>query len=240
MRILPSRLGPKLNLSLLAFMLVLGAAIAALMLFGFKRTQTDATSRSREGLEEQARTELLGVSAQEADVGRTIVGQAVLAGEHGAQYMVEIKRAGGSVPWDSSKLTAGAQGELVDATPDRSTDVWVPARAAGDPALERDLEDSAALDALFPTLMQNEGDAVAVYFIATNGMTRAYPPNRVHQELSPNFDPFSLPGFEAFRGTPSPPPNIPAWIEPHEGPAGQGLLVTAITPVYDGTAERGA
>src|SRR5947209_4825391 len=75
-RILPSRLGPKLNLSLLAFMLVLGTAIAALMLFGFKRTQTDATSRSREGLEEQARAQLYGLSDQEAGIGQLILARA--------------------------------------------------------------------------------------------------------------------------------------------------------------------
>lgn len=42
MRSIPLRLGPKLNLSLLVFIVVLGAATAALVLFGFHRTQDNA------------------------------------------------------------------------------------------------------------------------------------------------------------------------------------------------------
>ena len=89
-------------------MLVLGAAIAALILFGFKRTQTDATSRSREGLEDQARAQLYGLSDQEAGIGQLILARAEYAGAHGASYMVEIKNAGGGVPWDSARLTTAS------------------------------------------------------------------------------------------------------------------------------------
>src|SRR5439155_3083366 len=174
-----------------------------------------------------------------AGIGKLILARAEYAGAHSASYMIDIKNAGGGVPWDDARLTRDAHGNLIDSTPGRITDVWVRARSDADPQTERDLRESAALDALFPTLMQQAPDAVGIYFIARNGLTRSYPADGSRERESSAFNPFSVPGFEPFGAGSPAPEHHPVWTAPHEGPAGEGLLVTSITPVFDGNEYRG-
>ena len=88
MHFLPSRLGPKLNVSLLVFFLALGGATGLLVLFGFKRTQDNATQLSREGLELQGSTTLEQLADQTSFSGQLIVQQATTEAAAGASYIV--------------------------------------------------------------------------------------------------------------------------------------------------------
>src|SRR5207249_6522003 len=72
-----------------------------------------------------------------------------------------------------------------------------------------------------------------------NGLTRSYPADGSRERESSAFNPFSVPGFEPFGAGSPAPEHHPVWTAPHEGPAGEGLLVTSITPVFDGNEYRG-
>jgi hypothetical protein len=61
----PASLGMKLNLALLLFLILLGCATAAIMLYGFNRTRTSATHRSQDALEEQGKLALSGTWSAE-------------------------------------------------------------------------------------------------------------------------------------------------------------------------------
>ena len=66
--------------------------------------------------------------------------------------MIEANSLGATPGWDSSRWSTGTDGQLTDPSPDRRTDAYVPVTVPMSPAVEADLHDSAALDALLPVL----------------------------------------------------------------------------------------
>jgi len=236
--LIPRRLGPKLNLFLLAFLVVLGIATAALMVFGFRRTQGDATHASREGLEQQGRERLSETAVQTAAIGALILTQATDAGGFGASFMATFPQLQGGVSWSTARLVPTARGELADLTPGRLSDAWVPNGVAIDPQIERDLRESAALDAVFAGMIAQSPDAVAAYFLSPQGVARYYPAR----------DYVEVPGIAlttpqqraiARAGPEQNPDRAPVWTEPYPDPIGDRLLLTAYTPVYTSDEYRG-
>ena len=92
-----NRLGPKLILTTLIFLLVLAIATALLVTQGFRQTQNDATRRSSEGLEAQGRDALLKLTQNEAGLSTNLFHQAVITANQAAQYFVSMAELGGSV-----------------------------------------------------------------------------------------------------------------------------------------------
>jgi signal transduction histidine kinase/CheY-like chemotaxis protein len=235
-----NRLGPKLILTTLVFLFLLATATALLMTRGFRQTQNDATRRSIEGLETQGSDALLKLTDREAQISTAQFQQAVTAVQNSAQYFLDMAKLGGGVPWDSERnLTKAIGGGYFDGRPNRRTDVWVSKfTTTFDERFERDLRESAALDALFPTLLAQNRDAIAIYFINDRGFTRYYPDIGLY-----NIAPFDFPVTQqAFYRLATPaynPQRNTVWTPPYVDPANQGLLVTASTPVYDGDDFRG-
>src|SRR5689334_3796528 len=83
-----NRLGPKLILITLTFLLLLAIATSFLVTQGFHQTQGEATRRSVQGLEAQGREALLGLTQREAQISILQFQQAAVAGHHAADYMV--------------------------------------------------------------------------------------------------------------------------------------------------------
>jgi len=237
-QLLPQRLAPKLNLSLLVFFLLLGTATGALVFFGFRRTQDNATSLSRQGLELQGSETLKRLADQTSFSGQLIVQQATTDSAAAANYLARAHQLGASVPWEPARLQAAASGALVDPSSSRVTDVWVPATAQLNDDLRANLTDSATLDALFPTLLRGNPDAVGIYYITPQGASRSYPPFGSRNALAADFDPFGQRGFEEFRSGVTA-PTRPLWTAPYESPGGQGLIISALSPVYEDGEYRG-
>jgi hypothetical protein len=229
---LPRRLGPKLNLSLIVFFLLLGGATGALVFFGFKSTQDNATELSRQGLELQGSETLKRLADQTSFSGQLIVQKATADSAAAANYMARAHQLGASVPWDQQRLRPAASGALVDPSSSRVTDVWVPAGLTLNPQLQENLAQSATLDALLPTLLRGNPDAVGIYYISPQGATRQYPPFGSHDDLPPDFDFWSQPGFGDFRSGVTA-PTQPVWTAPYESVAHEGLIITALAPIYE-------
>jgi signal transduction histidine kinase/HAMP domain-containing protein len=238
-------LGIKLNLSLLAFFVALATAMALLVFFGFRRSQDDATSRSREGLEAQGRHTLLGFAESNAFIGQFIVNQAVTKGHDAAAYMEAVQVSAGATAAAGDQLARTADGSLFDPSPARISDVWVPSSVALDASAAQDVRDSSALDRLFPVIFEKYGqgfsgnDTVSVYYMSARGIVRSYP--RTTRDATPatsDVTPAQQSALRAAGPTGNPQRKV-VWSDPHEGAAGQGLLITAYTPVYAGGEFRG-
>ena len=82
-------------------------------------------------------------------------------------------------------LATGPAGNRFDTDPGRSSDLVVFAGTPDSPALTQDIARSRLLDAVFPGLLKEYGNATAMYFISADGLTRYYPPIGLH-DIVPN------------------------------------------------------
>src|SRR5262249_54813637 len=149
-----NRLGPKLILTTLVFLVVLALATAFLVARGFHQTQMAATDSSRQGLEAQGREALLALTLREAQLSATQLEQAAISSRHAARYLSEIKQRDSIAAISLPRLVQAGNGWFYDPNPARSTDIAVPpALDLADTMLKRDLRDSTVLEALFPSLI---------------------------------------------------------------------------------------
>ncbi len=246
MRSIPLRLGPKLNLSLLLFMMVVGTATAALVLFGFHRTQDNAAQTSRDGLERQGVTTLLSNAETQAYIGQLQFFPAIEWGHQSARYMAVAPYESTLPAPEVPALKPDAEGNLHDTRAVRLTDLFVP---AGAPAgqVERDLRESAPLDTLFPSLMadfpgrltEDNFRPIAVYYIGPSGALRHYPATgEIHRTAAGLSTSVSL-DLATRVGPEQNPERATIWTTPYQDEASKGLVVTAYTPVYFANEFRG-
>ncbi|NJD65499.1 MAG: GAF domain-containing protein [Chloroflexi bacterium] len=247
MRRIPLRLGPKLNLSLLLFIVVLGTATAALVLFGFHRTQDNAAQTSRQGLEREGVQTLLANAETQAYIGQLQFSPAVEWGHQAARYMAVA-------PYESTlplpevpALTADDAGNHHDARAVRATDLFVPAAAPVDQAT-RDLQESAPLDTLFPSLMadfpgrltEDNFRPIALYYIGPSGALRHYPATGEMQRTASGLSSAITGDLSDVVGPAGNPERATIWTTPYRDETRKGLVVTAYTPVYVANEYRGA
>src|SRR5688572_17375459 len=150
-----SGLGFKVNLALLLFFLVVGAATAALIYHGSIRTQDDATERSQEALEELGKLALSGVVAGQAEYGGLAIENASESGHQAASFMSSYQATNPQTQFDTSRIVRAPNGLAYDADPARTTDLLLPAYVNLTPEVIDDIEYSAALDSILPALMHS-------------------------------------------------------------------------------------
>jgi PAS domain S-box-containing protein len=246
MRLRAASLGLKLNLYLLLFFVVLGTATSAILLYGFNRTQDNANARSEEALEELGRVALSAVAGGAAEQAGLQFETASEIGQQAARYMESFRQIGATAPFVSSDFARSDAGLFYDPDPDRTSDVLIWSYVSvDDEAVQDELAYTAALDAIFETLFRRFADEVggrnfdpnAIAFLGVNGVNRYYPPRGLHELITRDLDPSPL--FEQV-GPANNPDRQTMWSAPYEDSAGEGLVVTAESPVYEGDTLRGA
>ena len=228
MNIIPTRLDIKLTLITLVCMITLALAAAALVIAGFRQTQLGATQRGARGLEQQGRLTLERMALREAANSTDQIQQATALGQATVDYLLASGPPAGQ---QDIPLTRDAEGRLTDTRPARQTDLFAPSAARDDAQLRRDLRTTAALDPLLPALLKQHPDAAAIYYIGPSGLVRYAPVIGLSQKLPPDYA--ILADSSYVIATPERnPKRETVWRPPYLDPAGQGLLVTASTPVY--------
>ncbi len=244
-RIRSLSLAAKLNIALLAFFIALSAATVAILLYGFNRTRDNADARSSEALERGGELALRAVAGGAAEQGGILFESAAEVGRRSALYVEAasvVPDASASIP----PLTQAASGHYYDPSPDRVTDVVVLSSSSpDDPLVRDDIAFSAPLEAIFPVLLQSfEGevsgrnfDPTSIVFVSPSGVARYYPPAGIQDLLPVEID---LQEPLMSLGPEQNPDRQTIWTAPYEDLAGQGLVVTARTPVYVGDTFRGS
>ncbi|MGE0599283.1 MAG: GAF domain-containing protein [Dehalococcoidia bacterium] len=240
------RLGHKLNLSLLVFMLLLGTATAVLVLVGFNRSQDNAAARSREGLEREGVTTLQELSKQQAYIGEL---QLAPAAEWGHQAGSYLRLRGHDVtPIDPATLATAPSGMLYDPNPVRKTDLFfLPgANLAGKAGQEA--SESSTLSDFFESLftdyqgqlIEDAFRPIAIYYISAEGLMRYYPPVVTTETvLKGTVSAEDLAQLHASVSEAKNPLKKTIWTSPYVDQSGQGDVLTAYTPVYDERGYRG-
>ena len=236
----------KLNLALAAFFLAAWGSDLGIMIYGFKRTQDNATQRSREALEEQGKLALQAVAGAAEEQGGLLFESVAVTGRRGARYLDSANDNTMRAPSDPPRLAVSATGVLYDPNPKRTSDLVVLNGASPDDvAVQDDIAFSAALDTIAPVLLESFAgkggdpnfDPIAIVFISTNSVSRYYPPIGIHDSLPASVD--ITQRMDAI-GPVNNPERLTIWTAPYMDAAGQGQIVTARTPVYDGDAFRGS
>lgn len=112
-----------------------------------------------------------------------------------------------------------------------ASSIFIQSTLSVTPAIKREIELTAYLDHIFPQILKNEPNAVALYFEGPQGETRYYPNIGLEKLVPPDYD--STTG-EYF--TVANPQNNPEgkfrWSKVYDDPAGHGLTITAAQPIY--------
>lgn len=224
------RLGVRLALLLAVSLLLLFAAGAALITYGFGSTNERATALSVSGLLEQGGAALAQVTAAEARLSDLQLRQAADVTRTAAQYLGAALELGVTPP-PPARLALGAEGERYDAAPERRTDLFLGNRREADAATARDLADSALLDALLPALLTEYEAAIAIYYHSPTGLTRYYPPIGLHELVPADLEVGVQEQFTQAAPDANPERRV-VWRSPYSDDAQHGLLVTASAPVY--------
>ncbi len=233
-----NRLSSRLLLANLLFLLVMATVVDLVVYLGFRRAQNNATSRSAEALTDQGRDALRQLTEQEAVFADRQLQQAAALGQVAVDYLSAMQAAGGMVPWDPARLAVASGGQRYDASPARRTEIWIGPDTAVTDQLQRDLQETAVFDTLFPTLIAESPDAVAIYYMGATGLGRYFPVSDLVDRLPPDFVIADQPFF-ALAGPAANPVRTTIWSPPYEDFAGLGPIVTASTPIYQDNTFRG-
>jgi signal transduction histidine kinase len=237
-------LGFKLNLALFLFVIVLGVATSAIVLYGFSRTQDDAQRRSQEALEEQGKLALQALAGGVADAGVLQFETAGAIGQRAGRYLQDFRASGATPAYDTARFERTPDGVWYDPDPDRISDVVVVNHQELEGAVLDDIAYSAALDPILPALAEpypgEIGGAayrpIAIIFVSVNGVGRSYPPIGIQENTPAEIDVSDF--YERF-GPEANPDRETVWTAPYEDLRGSGLVMTAQTPVYEGDTFRG-
>jgi signal transduction histidine kinase len=247
-----NRLNIKITAGLMIFLIALAAATSLLVTRGFNQAEGAALQHSAEGLQMQSQASLIEVTRQEAQLYDADLQNAAHLIEIAAGYMVQAHEAGQPVDWakssqrvvwQASQLTRSANGLLYyDANPSRRTEILHPGNITPDAVTDRSLRDSAILDDLFPSLLKQSQTGVGIYYQGPQLTFRYYPVrNLPEMELSNGAaEAAQTMTADSFPVAPKQnPQRQTVWLPPYVDSAGQGLLVSAYTPVYYGNDYQG-
>lgn len=242
----PLRLGHKLNLSLLVFILLLGAATAVLVLVGFNRSQDNAAASSREGLEREGVNTLQVLSQQQAYIGELQLAPAAEWGHQAGAYL--SLRGGDTQTFDPNQLATAPSGWKYDPNPERTTDLFAfpGTNLAGPAGLEA--RQSTVLSGFFESLfteypgqlIEDAFRPVSIYYISAAGFMRYYPPVVTTETvLKGKVTPKDLAQLRDAVSEGRNPQKKTIWTPPYADESGLGDVLTAYTPVYDDTGYLG-
>jgi signal transduction histidine kinase len=223
----------KLLVTTLAFVTVLAFALALLIIYGFRETQANAKAQSIAGLQEQGREALRTLVDREAQLTTFYFQEPATASRTAAHYLSSMKQLGGNVSNTAMfEVVRHPEGHATNPNPERRSDLYVPNFVSlNDPATRRVIDESAALDGLAPALLQEFRQAVALYYVSTQPVTRYYPMGVIEGNLPPDVNVTLDPWYKP-TGPEANPERLTTWSPLYLDGAGNGLMITTCSPVY--------
>lgn len=224
----------KLLVVTLAFLFILIVALALLVTYGFRETRQHATQQSIAGLRAQGRDALHALIEREGQLMNLYFQQSEMASRTAAQYLSATRQRTGDGMTTPLALTRHPDGYTSDLNPARQSDVFIPSFVADqDATAQAAVHTSSFLDALAPTLLKENTQAVALYYVNRQGVLRYYPMNSIEGALPADLDLTKEPWFEptASRANPE---RETTWSPLYMDDVGNGLMITTCTPVYVG------
>ncbi len=227
------------------FLLVLGVATSLVIAFivlgigALSQASKMAQNASRTVLEAQARDYLSRIAVQNAKRNAAVLDQTIaeaklLALAAGRYFSDMDTYAAVGARNGSANLQLQPQGHHHEG-PGELASLFIPNTVQVDDTIERAVLTSRMLDALVPGVLVGNSNAAAAYLATTDGVTRYYPKLALG-ETPPNFRVIEQVLLTSITPEQNP-QGMAQWSPVHEDPAGLGLLVSAIAPVYTDAGE---
>jgi signal transduction histidine kinase len=231
MRSYLNSLRAKLLLATFTFLVILAVAFALLVTYGFGETQRNAKQQSISGLQVQGRDSLRALVEREGQLTTIYLQQPAAASRTAAEYLNAMSQLPGGTA-DLAGLTRHPDGHTTDTRTTRHSDVFIPSFvSANDPPAQQALRTSMPLDALAPTLLQQNTQAAAVYYVSPGDVARYYPMGTLEGNVPPDTKLTGEPWFKP-TGPAANPARRTTWSPLYLDGAGNGLMITTCTPVY--------
>jgi signal transduction histidine kinase len=246
-----NRISVKITAGLLIFLSMVALATSWLTTNGFRQAEQSAVQRSADSLQNQSRATLIQLTKQEAQLYDLELQQAARATKVAADFMAQSHASGKKIDWSATQnvvyqslqLTLSANGLLYyDGNPNRRTEILHIGSITPDATTDQSLRDSAVLEELFPSLLAQAETGVGIYFQGTQ-LTFRYFPVRGLPELELQNGAAAAAQSAKIEDFLVAPENNPErktiWLPPYTDDAGQGLLISANTPIYYGDDFQG-
>jgi signal transduction histidine kinase/ActR/RegA family two-component response regulator len=230
----------KLLIATLTFLVIIGVALGLLVAYGFQQTQRDAAEQSIAGLQTQGGEALRTLVEREGQLTALYLQEPATASRTATEFVIARKQlVGGQLFGNPAQLQRHQDGHLFDPSPARRSDLFIPNFVSPDDvATQRAIRDSAPLDALAPTLLQEHPQAVAIYYVSANAISRYYPMGTLEGNAPPNTDLTKEPWFDA-TGPKANPTHASTWSPLYLDGAGNGLIITTCSPLYESATFQG-
>lgn len=226
-----NRLSTRIALLTIGFLGLLAAVTALLLHAGFRDMERTATSQSIMSLEQQGQDTVRTLVVREAELTAQYFQQPAQASRIAAQALSATLEQEDSVT-TTVRLTRRADGSFTSAVPNRHSALFVPAFATPDDvAIQHEVQLSAPLDTLAPTMLEQLPQAVALYYAGTHDVYRYYPPDQFEGYVPANWRATNEPWFDPTAPTANP-TGATTWSSLYLDDFGHGLMVTTCTPVY--------
>lgn len=223
---------------------ILASTGISVMIFGayavysFQQTQDFMAERLEFAVLSQARQQLNNVVETEAHESETffigVTQEVSLLAEYQTALYANSSVLSQGAYWDANaRLNRFREGHYGNSRFDPAS-IVVPTIVNFDEAMIADININVYLDFTAPSILEANPNIIALYFISTDGYTIYYPNISLGTITPPDFDPRELPFFTVATPDNNPEGQV-VWTEPYQDPAGQGLLVTSVAPVYDNT-----
>ena len=239
-----NRISVKITAGVMAFVVLLAVATSLLLTRGFDQAERAAVQHSADSLQKQSRTTLIQLTEQEALLYDLELEQAARVTKIAADFVVQSHNSDKSIDWSavpdvvyqSSQLSLSDNGLLYyDANPNRRTEILHIGNIKPDAITDQSLRDSAVLEDIFPSLLAQTQTGVGIYFQGPQ-LTFRYYPVRGLPELELQNGAAEAAQTMRIEDFPVAPNNDPerktVWLPPYLDDAGQGLLISANTPIY--------
>ena len=227
-----------LRLEILIILLIVVAisigVTAYLSISSIMKAEEIAKSSGKKILQEQAEKFLVQLAASEAEKNNMFFENVREDVDTAAEYAKNIFDNPDAFARESywkfdEHIFKGKGGQHMNGPNDVSS-VFIPNYISID-KIKREMELNAHLDLVFPGILKNNPDSVAIYTIGLQGETRYYPNIGLGNILPPDYR-----THEQIFFTIAAPENNPEkktlWTPVYDDPAGQGLMVSSISPVY--------
>jgi len=246
-----SNISIKIGAGLLAFLLMVAVVTSLIVKRGFGQAEQSAVQFSADSLQSQSKLTLMQLAQQQAQLYDRELQNAAHMTVIAADFIEKVHAMDKNIDWSdtknvvykSSQLTLSPDGLLYYAAhPNRSTEILHIGGITPDATTDRSLRDSAILDELFPSLLAQVETGVGIYFQGPQLTFRYYPVRNLPQLEIENGAAQAAQSIR-MEDLPVAPNHNPerktVWLPPYMDDAGQGLLVSADTPIYYGNEFQG-